>query len=83
VTTKTKAPVAAGACYCEELNFDYKITITHPRKQLPRLNPLITIALERFKGEILAADFHSREYNQVLPELIDELSRIIWEARHD
>lgn len=47
----------------------------------PRLNPLIAIGLECFKNNLLAADFHSREYSQTLPELIDELLRIAREAR--
>lgn len=51
------------------------------RKPLPRINPLIKIGLERFKSEVLAAPFHSREYSQTLPELIDELLRIVREVQ--
>jgi len=50
-------------------------------KTFLKLTPLITIALERYLSEIKAADFHSREYNKVLPELINEVLRIIREVR--
>ena len=80
---KAKATAATVACQCAEpcLNCECQATTKPAIKQFPRLNPLIAIGLERFKSDVLAAGFYSREYNQVLPELIDEVLRIIREAR--
>lgn len=83
MTRTSKAPPATEACHCEERCLDCGCQInTKPLKRpLPSLNPLIAIALERFRSEVMAADFYSREYNQALPELIDEVLRIVRESR--
>lgn len=83
MSIKSKTPVAAGACNnINQCSINDRNTITQIiKKPLPRLNPLIAIGLERFKNEIMAADFYSREYNVVLPSLISELLRMIREVK--
>lgn len=51
------------------------------KKTAHKINPLIVIRLERLLAQLESAEFHSREYSVVLPELIAESLRIIREVK--
>jgi hypothetical protein len=51
--------------------------------ELPRLDDATRATIEQFIADIEAADFHSRQFNVVLPELLMEALRIEQEAHHD
>jgi hypothetical protein len=53
------------------------------RKPLPKLSPSTKNKLNVFLTKIETAPFVSREYNEVVPELINELLRILSEVRND
>lgn len=83
MTKNNKAPAATRACQCTEHCVDCQCNSTSKKQNLPTINPLIIIALERFAGQVRSAEFHSREFNESAPQLIEELLRIIRGVRHD
>jgi hypothetical protein len=51
--------------------------------KLPRLDDAIRASIEQFISKIMAAEFHSRQFSESLPELLIEALRIEQEAHRD
>lgn len=51
--------------------------------ELPHLDDVTLICIKRFIAEIEDSEFHSRQFNIVLPEILAEALRIDREAHHD